>query len=101
MRKPHDISDLYLAPIVLELDDRLERFARMGPEQLKFAIMLETNRVEGDEKSRLEMTLEAISRNLEMHAWEVSWDPRGLRVAHERHGVVLGLPRNVRAYLRE
>ncbi|GAB3026970.1 hypothetical protein GCM10011376_13760 [Nocardioides flavus (ex Wang et al. 2016)] len=97
--KPRDVADLFLAPVVLELDSRLERFERMSVDEVKFDLLLESNREAISEEQRNKLVIDALTRNLDLHGWSVSWDPRGLRVVRGEHAVVLGLPANVKDYL--
>lgn len=34
----------------------------------------------------------AVTRQIDLHGWTVDWDPRGLRLTHSRHTLVLGIP---------
>ena len=97
--KPRDIADLYFAPVVLELDSRLERFGAMSEEEFRLDIILETNREPKTSEQRRGLVLETLVRNTELHGWKVSWDARGLRISHDEHAVVLGLPPNMWDYL--
>lgn len=97
--KPRDVADLYLVPLMLELDSRLESFGLLEMDALSFEISLETNREPQNSEQRRAVVLDALTRNTDLHGWRVSWDPRGLRLAHGNHTVVLGLPANVRSYL--
>jgi hypothetical protein len=36
---------------------------------------------------------------IDQHAWEFSWDERGLRLTHDAHTLVLGIPPVFRDYL--
>ncbi|WP_187365875.1 hypothetical protein [Trebonia kvetii] len=37
----------------------------------------------------------------ETHHWTLSWDPRGLRLTHDAHTFVLGIPAVFRDYLED
>jgi hypothetical protein len=38
---------------------------------------------------------------IDQHAWEFSWDERGLRLTHDAHTLVLGIPPVFRDYLAD
>lgn len=97
--RPHDLADLYLAPTLLALDERLEQFAPLNPGALAFEIILATNQEPRDVPERAVVVLGALGAGLDLHGWELSIDSRGLRVEHAGRGVVLGLPANIRDYL--
>ena len=40
-----------------------------------------------------------IQHMIETHHWTLSWDPRGLRLSHDGHTLVLGIPATCREYL--
>ena len=41
--RPHDISDLYLAPMALEVDARIEELGRLDKERLAYEVALEAD----------------------------------------------------------
>lgn len=96
--KPHDVSDLFLAPVALELDRRLQRLSGRSAHELDLEIAVSTDQ-EPSAGSRDSLLLEALTHLLPLHGWEVSWDHRGLRLQHSGHELVLGVPGSVRAYL--
>ena len=99
VRLPHDISDLYLSPVVLELDDRLNAFEGLSEQEIEFRVALETDSQPRDLADRSQLLLQTLTHFMEMHGWKVGWAPRGLRVSHDDHKLVLGIPDSVRAYL--
>ena len=48
---------------------------------------------------REEALIRAITHLVEPHHWELSWDPRGLRMTHDAHTFVLGVPAVFLEYL--
>lgn len=97
--RPRDRADLYLAPLLLSLDERLEGLAPLNPGALSFEIMLATNQEPRDLAERAGVLLDALGAGLDLRGWELSLDSRGLRVARGDRMVVLGLPTNIRDYL--
>ena len=97
--RPHDITDLYLPPVALELDRRLDQLEGLTAAEIEYQVILETDHKPRDAAARPALVLDMLTRALETHGWELSWVPRGLRVSHAEHHLVLGVPHNVRAYL--
>lgn len=96
---PHDIDDLALAPVVLAVDARLDELGQLDVDHLNQRVILETNHSAGPRDAREADLLRTIGRFIELHGWELSWDPRGLRVNHSHHSVVLGVPNPLLRYL--
>jgi hypothetical protein len=97
--RPRDTTDLYLAPVALELDRRLEKLSGLSERRLDVEVGFATDQQPRDVGDRRALMLATLTHLLPAHGWVVSWHPRGLRLSHERHQVVLGVPDSVRAYL--
>lgn len=97
--RPHDFTDLLLAPTLIDLDDVLEHLGGLNPGELAFEIILATNQEPLDAAERATMFLEALRVRLDLHRWHLALTDRGLSVEHGGRAVVLGLPSNVRDYL--
>ena len=41
--RPHDISDLYLAPVVLAVDARIEELGQLDKDRLTYEVALESD----------------------------------------------------------
>jgi hypothetical protein len=41
--RPHDVTDLYLAPVVLAVDARIEKLGRLGKDGLAYEVALESD----------------------------------------------------------
>jgi hypothetical protein len=74
--RPHDISDLYLAPMALEVDARLEELGRLDKERLAYEVALEADSPDFTREMREEGLIRTITHMIETHKWELSWDPR-------------------------
>ncbi len=98
-RRPHDATDLYLAPVTLAVDGRLEELARLTPEDLASEIAVTTNSDPRTSVERERAVVSAATYPLDLHGWNVGLSPRGLRLYHADHSLVLGLPPNVLEYL--
>ncbi|MCF8531184.1 MAG: hypothetical protein K9G69_07845 [Candidatus Nanopelagicales bacterium] len=97
--RPNDRIDLLLAPVALEIDARLQALGEMDAEALSFRVALEGNIDLSDASKIHEGVIEASTNGINLHHWLASIDPRGLRLSHEEHTLVLGLPENMRELL--
>jgi hypothetical protein len=98
MTFPHDISDLYLAPVTLAIDAALENWTASSADEVSFDVALRTNSDPKTPGERSAALLEALAQP-EMHGWVVSLDSRGVVLAHDEHRITLGVPDGVRSYL--
>ena len=96
---PHDIDDLALAPVVLGIDQRLAELGALAPHALLMRVAVESDRPDWTREQRESGLLTTVGRFIELHGWALSWDARGLRVAHGGHSVVLGVPASLTAYI--
>jgi hypothetical protein len=90
--RPHDLSDLYLSPVALALDQRIEEFGAMDVRELALNVAIASNRPEGSRAMREDALLIAIAHLIDCHGWLFSWDARGVRITNADHTVVLGAP---------
>ena len=97
--RPHDGSDLFLAPVALQIDARLDELATLDDDSLKFRVALEGNVDLANADLVAEGVVNACTNGIDLHHWEAVIDPRGLRLRHDDHTLVIGLPTNVRALL--
>ena len=97
---PHDVTDLYLAPIALSLDAVLEEWGALDQDDLAFkASPFAGIRPGWTRDDRAEALLAAVAYSVDCHEWSLSWHPRGLMVTHKEHRFVLGVPANFREFL--
>jgi hypothetical protein len=99
-RVPHDFDDLHLAPVLLALDDRLNELSLLDEFELMRRVALDSDRPDWTREQRERSLLMTIGRFIDCHGWGLTWAPRGLRVAHDSHSVVLGCPPVFEEYLR-
>ena len=99
--RPHDVTDLYLAPVLLAVDARIEELGRLDRARLAYEVALESDLPDISRQMREEALIRAITHLTDTHHWAFSWDPRGLRMTHEAHTFVLGLPAALLDYLRD
>jgi hypothetical protein len=95
MSRPHDASDLLLAPVALEVDARIQELAGTDSDALRFRVALEGNVDLSNPAMIVDGVIEACTNGIDMHHWEATIDARGLRISHADHTIVLGLPANV------
>lgn len=96
---PHDLTDLYLAPVVLAVDARISELARLGKKDLAYDVGLESDTPDFTRQMREDALIRAIIHLIDTHDWEFGWDPRGLRLVHDTHTLVLGIPATFREYM--
>ena len=89
---PHDVSDLYLAPVVLAINTRVEELGQLDARRLAFEVALESDSLDITRKMREDGLLRTVEHLIDCHGWQLSWDPRGLRLTHDAHTLVLGIP---------
>jgi len=99
--RPHDVTDLYLSPVVLAVDARIEELGQLSKDQLEYEVALESGAPDFTRSMREEALIRTIVHSVDGHGWELSWDPRGLRLSHDAHSLVLGTPAVFAEYLRE
>ena len=97
--RPQDVTDLYLAPVALAVDARIEELGQLDKAGLAYEVALESDSADFTRKMREEALIRAITYLLDSHHWEFRWDPRGLRVTHGEHTFVLGIPAVFLEYL--
>jgi hypothetical protein len=90
--RPHDVTDLYLSPVALAVDARIEELGHLGKDQLDYEIALESDLPGFTRSMREEALIRSVTHLIDRHGWEFSWDPRGLRLSHDAHSLVLGIP---------
>ncbi len=96
---PHDVPDLYLAPVVLAVDARIEELGRLDIDRFTREVALESNSPDWSRKMREDALNRAIQYLVDCHDWTFSWDARGLRMSHAAHTLVLGIPPVFTEYL--
>jgi hypothetical protein len=99
--KPHDLPDLYLAPVVLAVDARIEELGRLDKDGLAYEVALESDEPDFTRRMREEALIRTLTHLIDPHGWEFRWDPRGLRLTHDGHTFVLGIPAVFLEYLQD
>jgi hypothetical protein len=99
--RPHDMTDLYLAPVVLAVDARIEELGHLDKDGLAYEVALESDSPDFTRPLREEALIRAVAHLIECHGWELRWDPRGLRLTHDAHTLVLGVPAVFLEYLED
>lgn len=97
--RPHDVADLYLSPVVLAVDARIEELGHLSKDQLDYEVALESDSPDFTRRMREQALIRTVTHMIECHGWEVSWDPRGFRLSHDAHTLVLGIPAVFTEYL--
>jgi hypothetical protein len=97
--RPHDLTDLYLAPVLLAVDARIEELGKLDKDGLAYDVALASDSPDITRRMREEALIRAITHMVDTHHWDCRWDPRGLRLTHDAHTFVLGIPAVFREYL--
>jgi len=92
---------LYLAPVVLAVDARIEELGRLDKSGLAYEVALESDSPDFTRRMREEALIRTVTHLIDSHDWDFSWDPRGLRLTHQAHTFVLGIPAVFRDYLQD
>lgn len=99
--RPHDVTDLYLAPVVLAVDARIDKLGQLGKDGLAYEVALDTDSPDFTRRIREDGLIRTVTHLIDCHGWEFSWDPRGLRLTHDAHTFVLGIPAVFLEYLED
>jgi hypothetical protein len=99
--RPHDVTDLYLAPVVLAVDARIEELGHLDKDQLGHKVVFQSDSQDYTRPIREEALIRTVTNLIDYHGWEFSWDPRGLRLTHDAHTFVLGIPAVFLEYLED
>lgn len=97
--RPHDRTDLFLAPVALAVDERIRELASLDLHDLNLRVALAANVDTRFAPERDRGLLTTIVHLIDMHDWQVEWDDRGVRLFHGDHSIVLGSPVNFTAFL--
>jgi hypothetical protein len=97
--RPHDVTDLYLAPVLLAVDARIEELGQLSLEQLGYQVALDGESLEITREMRENGLIRTVTYLTDTHHWDFSWDSRGLRMTHDKHSFVIGVPAVFHAYL--
>jgi len=96
---PHDVTDVALAPVLLHIDERLEKYGAMTRPQLREEIALLVDMPDRTRAQREAALLRALEQHADLHGWTLNLDARGIRVSHGDHAVTLGVPLLVRDFV--
>ena len=99
--RPHDVTDLYLSPVVLAVDARIEDLGRLDKDQLAHKVAFQSDSPDHVRRATEEALIGTVTNLIDTHGWEFSWDLRGLRLTHDGHTLVLGIPAVFLQYLED
>jgi len=78
--------------VVLAVDARIEELGRLDRDRLAYKVALESDSPDFTRSMREDGLIRTVTHLIDSHDWEFSWDPRGLRLTHDAHTFVLGIP---------
>lgn len=93
--RPHDPTDLMLAPAALAVDKRLQELSGLSHDDLDERIACETNSAPRTRESAERAILADLAYLTPTHGCDLAWDARGIRLQHRDHTLVLGVPDNL------
>lgn len=96
---PHDIQDLYVAPVLLAIDAQITELGLLDVTGLALAVGVESDLPDWSRTLREEALLRTVSHLVNLHGWTLSWDVRGIRLTHDERSFVLGVPPVFTEYL--
>jgi hypothetical protein len=97
--RPRDLTDLYLSPVAIELDRRLDELSPLSAQDVEVKVALSTDREASLPSDRIDLFLQSLAHLIPLHGWELAYESRGVRVQHGGHSLVLGVPDCVREYV--
>ena len=68
--RPHDVTDLYLAPVLLAIDTRIEELGKLDKDGLPTKSRLRATRAITTKQLRQEALITTITTLAETHHWE-------------------------------
>jgi hypothetical protein len=96
---PNDLPDLYLAPVLLEVEARVDRLSTLAPDDLSVEIALTSDAPDWSRAWREQALATALQHLLDLHGWTLSVDGRGVRLEHRRRTVTIALPPQLEEFL--
>jgi hypothetical protein len=94
MPRPRSATDLFLAPVAVEIDRNLQRLRDLDPAQIAAELELELDRPEppaADRGERRARILQAATRNVQLHDWRAAITDDGARLRLDGGSVTLDL----------
>ena len=77
MALPKDMTDLFLAPVVLTVERRIQELGALSVDELADRVALEADADIANPADRLDGLLRTIGHLQELHDWSLGWDERG------------------------
>ena len=96
---PHDLTDLYFAPVVLAVDARITELCLLDARELAYQVAVAGDSSDSTRELREAGLLHAIQHLIDTHNWQLSLDARGIKLTHGDHSVVLGMPSTFTEYV--
>lgn len=99
---PRKVQDLMLAPVAVEIDQRLAKLRDRSSEEIAYELALELDRpTRKGVKLRSRMVADYAVRNVDLHGWRVAVTPDGTRLKLSGGSVTidLGLSAAITAFI--
>ena len=98
--RPHDPTDLRLAPVALQVDSKIQELAGKSPAELAYHVASEVDRNPRTEVQRGRDIVDAIVHLVDLCGWHATWDERCVRLSHEGRSLVLGVTREMAEFVQ-
>ena len=91
--------DLYMPAVAMAVDARLADLGKLTVAELRMAVAAASDSGDLTRELRSTALLTTIGHPVDGHGWKLDWDPRGIRLMHGEHTLVLGIPHVFEEYL--
>ena len=78
-----------------------KKLGELGKDGLAYEVALDSDSPDFTRRIREDGLIRTVTYLIDCHDWEFSWDPRGLRLTHDAHTFVLGIPAVFLEYLED
>jgi hypothetical protein len=78
--------------VALAVDARIVELGQLDKDRLALEVAITSDSPDFTRSLRESALIRAVAHLIDCHDWELSWDPRGLRLTHDAHTFVLGIP---------
>jgi hypothetical protein len=101
MNIPHDLADLYLAPVALGIEARIEELGKLSIDELALEVALASDTPDWSRRWREEALVATIEHLLDLHGWSLVIEDHALRLFHRGRKVLIAMPTRFEEYLAD
>lgn len=96
---PQNVPDLFLAPVALTLNARIEELAALPIDELPHHVARESDMADWTPEMRAEALVRAVAHFIDLRGWQLDRAECGIAMSHGVHRIVLGVPDTFRRYV--